>query len=116
MPRNILLPLIGVLAAIAIVIGITSDLIGKPPHKQAGRNAHRVRNGLEGRSRARRLLRGEGARASMPPRGSTSKSSMGGPSVNIPQLFGAKAIDFGIGSNQFIAMNIAQGRACRQRP
>lgn len=32
---------------------------------------------------------------------------MGGPSVNIPQLLGAKAIDFGLGSNQFLVVNMA---------
>jgi len=32
----------------------------------------------------------------------------GGPGVNIPQLLGANAIDFGMGSNSFIPLNIVQ--------
>ncbi len=32
----------------------------------------------------------------------------GGPGVNIPQLLGAGAIDFGMGSNSFIPLNMAQ--------
>ena len=32
----------------------------------------------------------------------------GGPSINVPQLLAAGAIDFGLGSNSFIALNMAE--------
>ena len=32
----------------------------------------------------------------------------GGPGINIPQLLGAQAIDFAMGSNSFILLNMAQ--------
>ena len=34
----------------------------------------------------------------------------GGPGVNIPQLLGARAIDFGMGSNSFIPLNMVKAR------
>lgn len=34
----------------------------------------------------------------------------GGPGVNIPQLLGARAIDFGMGSNSFIPLNMVRAR------
>lgn len=107
MPRNILLPLIGVLAAIAIVIGITSDLIGKPPRVHVG--MRRVVLATDWKAEAEHggfyEAKALGLYAA---KGLAVEIKMGGPSVNIPQLLGAKEIDVGIGSNQFIAMNIAQ--------
>src|ERR1700689_37612 len=35
----------------------------------------------------------------------------GGPSVNVPQLLAGGAADFGIGSNDFIALNIVSAKA-----
>jgi NitT/TauT family transport system substrate-binding protein len=35
----------------------------------------------------------------------------GGPSVNVPQLLASHAVDLGMGSNSFIAMNLAQEKA-----
>jgi NitT/TauT family transport system substrate-binding protein len=108
MQRNILLPLLGALAAIAVIIGITSDLIGRAPKKRDMGLTHVVfatdwkaeaEHGGFYQAQAMGLYLA---------RGLDVEIRMGGPSVNIPQLLGAKAIDLGIGSNQFIAMNIAQ--------
>jgi NitT/TauT family transport system substrate-binding protein len=35
----------------------------------------------------------------------------GGPGVNVPQLMAAKSVDFGMGSNSFIVLNLAQEKA-----
>lgn len=107
MQRNILLPLIGVLAAIAVVIGITSDLIGKPPHKQVGMKHIVLATDWKAEAEHGGFYEAK-ALGLYAAKGLDVEIKMGGPSVNIPQLLGAKAIDFGIGSNQFIAMNIAQ--------
>jgi len=107
MSRNILLPMLAVLAAIAVVVGISSNLIGKS-HAPKSALTHIVfatdwkaeaEHGGFYEAKALGLYRAKGLDVDI---------RMGGPSVNIPQLLGAKAIDFGIGSNQFIAMNIAQ--------
>ncbi|MFZ1992146.1 MAG: ABC transporter substrate-binding protein [Alphaproteobacteria bacterium] len=107
MQRNILLPLIGVLAAIAVVIGITSDLIGKPPRKQVGMKHIVFATDWKAEAEHGGFYEAK-ALGLYAAKGLDVEIKMGGPSVNIPQLLGAKAIDFGIGSNQFIAMNIAQ--------
>ncbi len=107
MPRNILLPLIGVLAAIAIVIGITSDLIGKPPHKHSDHKHVVLATDWKAEAEHGGFYEAK-ALGLYAAKGLDVEIKMGGPSVNIPQLLGAKAIDFGIGSNQFIAMNMAQ--------
>ncbi|CAN5337268.1 ABC transporter substrate-binding protein [soil metagenome] len=44
-------------------------------------------------------------------RGLDVKIIQGGPSVNVPQLLAAGAIDMGVGSNSFIALNLAQEKA-----
>lgn len=49
------------------------------------------------------LAEGEYAR-----RGLDVKIVQGGPSVNVPQLLAAGAVDMGVGSNGFIVMNLAQ--------
>jgi NitT/TauT family transport system substrate-binding protein len=108
MPRNLLLPLIGILAAVALLIGITSDLIGKPPRKHKMGLTH-VLLATDWKAEAEHGGFYEAqAMGLYAAKGLAVEIRMGGPSVNIPQLLGAKAIEFGIGSNQFIAMNIAQ--------
>src|SRR5215813_6820773 len=44
-------------------------------------------------------------------RGLDVKIVQGGPSVNVPQLLAGGAADFGIGSNDFIALNIVKAGA-----
>ncbi len=44
-------------------------------------------------------------------RGLAVKIVQGGPSVNVPQLLAGGAADFGIGSNDFIALNIVRAGA-----
>ena len=44
-------------------------------------------------------------------RGLAVKIIPGGPGVNVPELIGAGAVDFGIGSNSFIVMNLAAEKA-----
>jgi NitT/TauT family transport system substrate-binding protein len=107
MPRNILLPLLAILAAIAVVIGITSDLIGKPHKQRAGITNIVFATDWKAEAEHGGFYEAK-ALGLYAAKGLNVKILMGGPSVNIPQLLGAKAIDFGIGSNQFIAMNLAE--------
>src|ERR1700759_2353348 len=44
-------------------------------------------------------------------RGLNVKIVQGGPSVNVPQMLAGGAADFGIGSNDFIALNIVKAGA-----
>jgi NitT/TauT family transport system substrate-binding protein len=111
MRRNIILPLIAILAVIAIGVGIGTDFFrstrdGLPLDKKG---LVKVVLATDWKAEAEHggfyEAKAEGLYAKA---GLDVQIMMGGPSVNVPQLLAANAIDFGIASNQFIAMNAAQ--------
>jgi NitT/TauT family transport system substrate-binding protein len=108
MRRNWIFPALGVLAAVALIIGIFSDMYrGSKSAKNLG-----VRHLIFALDWTAEAEYGGFYQAKAmglySARGLDVEIRAGGPATNVAQLIGAKAVDLGIGSNAFTALNIVK--------
>ncbi len=107
MRRNWLFPALGVAAVAAVFIGIFSNVYWHPKSHSRGMrhvtfaldwNAEAEYGGVY-QAKALGLYEKRGLEVEIRP---------GGPATNIPQLLAAGAVDLGVGSNSFMALNIVK--------
>jgi NitT/TauT family transport system substrate-binding protein len=94
-----------------ITIGFAALVCACSPKAQTSEDMTAIRFATDWRAQAEQggfyqaLATGEYAR-----RGLDVRIVQGGPGVNVPQLLAAGAVELGMGSNSFIALNLAQER------
>lgn len=107
MNRNIILGLIGAAVAVAVAIVLVLQ-----PGREAGGDLAHVTFATDWKAQAEHggfyqaLAKGYYEEA-----GLDVEILQGGPGVNVPQLLAAHSVDFGLGSNSFIPLNMAAANA-----
>jgi len=108
MRRNWIFPALGVLAALALIVGIFSDMY-RGPKRAKNNGLRKITFALDWKAEAEYggfyQAKALGLYAA---RGLDVDIRAGGPNTNVPQLLGAKAVELGIGSNSFTVLNAAQ--------
>jgi NitT/TauT family transport system substrate-binding protein len=108
MRRNWIFPALGVLAALALIVGIFSDMY-RGPKRAKNNGLRKITFALDWKAEAEYggfyQAKALGLYAA---RGLDVDIRAGGPNTNVPQLLGAKAVELGIGSNSFTALNMAK--------
>jgi NitT/TauT family transport system substrate-binding protein len=107
MRRNWIFPALGLLAALALIIGVFSDMYRGP--KRAKNNGLRhIVFAIDWKAEAEYggFYQAK-ALGLYKTRGLDVEIRAGGPNTNVPQLIAAGAVELGIGSNSFTALNMA---------